>query len=124
MYLAYLFSHYEYYILLNGPRCYCVVWANTTIAAAWLRYRTDYCAFLIERREPHGVPSPCGLRFMVYTTVCINAIVMPSFSDKTDISTIGHSFKTDTSHTPLCHVAHYGDDIISRELNLRKLPGR
>ena len=45
-------------------------------------------------------------------------------SDTTDVSTIGHSSKTDRSRTPLFHVAQYGDDIIGRELNLKKLPGR
>ena len=34
------------------------------------------------------------------------------------------SFKTDTSRTPLFHVAQYGDDIIGRELHLRKLSSR
>ena len=105
-----------------GPRCCCVVWASATIAAAWLRHRTDYCSFLLERREQHGVPSPCGHSCMVYVTVCLT--VMPSFSDITDLSTIGHSFKTDRSRTPLFHVAQFGDDIIGRELNLRKRPGR
>ena len=33
-------------------------------------------------------------------------------------------FKTDRSRTPLFHVAHYGDDIADRELNLRKPTGR
>ena len=59
---------------------------------------------------------------MVCATVCLT--VMPSFSDITDVLTFGHSFKTDRSRTPLFHVAQYGDDIIGRELNLRKLPGR
>ena len=45
-------------------------------------------------------------------------------SDITDVSTIGHSFKTDRSRIPLFHVAQYGDDIIGRELNLRKVPSR
>ena len=53
-------------------------------------------------------------------TVCLT--VIPSFSDITDVSTIGHSFKTDRSRTHLFHVAHYGDDIIGGELKLRKLP--
>ena len=42
-------------------------------------------------------------------------------SDITDVSTIGHSLKTDSSPTPLFHVAHYGHGIIGREINLRKL---
>ena len=104
-----------------GLHC-CVVWASATNAAAWFRHRTDYCAILLERREPHGVPSPCGLSCMVCATVCLT--VMPSFSDITDVSTSDHSFKTDRSHTPLFHVTQYGDDIIGQELNLRKLPGR
>ena len=37
---------------------------------------------------------------------------MPSFSDTTDVSIIGHSFKTDSRRTPLFHVAQYGDHII------------
>ena len=59
---------------------------------------------------------------MVCATVCLT--VVPSFSDITDVSTSGHSSKTDRSRTPLFHVAQYGDDIIGRELNLRKLSGR
>ena len=55
---------------------------------------------------------------MVCATVCLT--VVPSFSDITDVSTIGHSSKTDRSRTPLFHVVQYGDDIIGRELNLRK----
>ena len=56
--------------------------------------------------------------------VTVSLTVVPSFSDITDVSTIGHSSKTDRSRTPLFHVAQYGDDVIGRELNLRKLPGR
>ena len=59
---------------------------------------------------------------MACATVCLT--VVPSFSDITAVSTIGHSFKTDRSRTPLFHVAQYEDDIIGRELNLRKLLGR
>ena len=84
--------------------------------AAWLRHRTDYCDFLLERREPHGVPSPCGHNCMVCAIVCLS--VMPSVSDITDVSTIGYSFKTNNRLTPLFHDAQYGDDIIGRELNL------
>ena len=100
----------------------CVVCSSATNAVARFRHRTDYCAFLIERREPHGVPSPCGHSCVVCAIVCLT--VVPSFSDTTDVLTIGHSSKTDRSRTPLFHVAQYGDDIIGRELNLRKLPGR
>ena len=74
---------YEYYNSSMGTRCYCVVWASATNAAAWLRYRTDYCAFRLERREPHGVPSPCGHNRMVCAIVCLT--VMPSFSDLTNV---------------------------------------
>ena len=70
----------------TGARCYCVVWASATNAAAWLRHRTDYCPFLLERREPYGVHSPCGHRCMVCATVCLT--VMPSFSVIIDGSTI------------------------------------
>ena len=59
---------------------------------------------------------------MVCATVCLT--VMPSFSARADVSTVSHSFKTDRSRTPSFHVAQYGDDIIGREYNLRKLPGR
>ena len=118
----YLFSSSRVLYFSTGPRCYCVVRASATIAAARLRHRTDYCAFLLERREPHGVPSPCGYSCMMCATVCLK--VMQSFSDITDVSTIGHRFKTDRSRTPLFHVAQYGDDNIGRELNLRKLPSR
>ena len=70
-----------------------------------------------------------GVNHMAYLTSCmvcatVSLTVVPSFSDITDVSTIGHSFKTDRSCIPLFHVAQYGDDIIGRELNLRKLPGR
>ena len=78
--------------------------------------------FLLERRERHGVPSPRGQSCMVCDTVCLT--VMSPFSDITDVLTIGHSFKTERSRTPLFHVAQYGDDITGREFNLRKLPGR
>ena len=111
----YLFSPYEYYILPTGSCCCCVVLVSTTNTAAWLWHRMDYCALLLERREPHGIPSPCGHSCMVCATVCLT--VMPSFWDITNVSTIGHSFKTDRSRTPLLHVAQYGDDIIGRELN-------
>ena len=57
---------------------------------------------------------------MLCATVCLT--VVASFSDTTDVSTICHSSKTDRSRTPLFHVAQYGDGIIGRELNLRKLP--
>ena len=46
---------------------------------------------------------------------------MPSVSDKTDVSTIGHSFKTERNRTPLFHVAKYGDEIIGRELKSQKI---
>ena len=123
MQLVYLFSPSTSSICsLPGPRCCCVVCASAIIVAARLRHRTDYCAFNLERREPHGVSSPCGHSCMVCATVCLT--VMPSFLDITDVSTIGHSFQTDRSRTPLFHVAQYEDDIIGRELNLRKRPGR
>ena len=80
---------YEYYILLCGTRCRCVVWTSATIAAAWLTQSSDYCAFLIERREPHGVPSPCGYSCTVCATVYLT--VMPSLSDIFGVSAIGHS---------------------------------
>ena len=54
--------------------------------------------------------------------VCLTA--MPPFSDMTDVSTFCHSFKTHRSRTCLFHIAQYGDNIIGRQLNLRKLPGR
>ena len=87
-----------------GSRCCCVIWTSATIAAAWLRHGTDYCAFLLERREPDGVPRPCGHSCMACATVCLT--VMPS-SDITNVSTISHSFKTDRSHTPLFHIVQY-----------------
>ena len=51
------------------PRCSCVVWASATNATAWLRNRTDYCAFLLKRCEPHGVPSSCGRSCMACAIV-------------------------------------------------------
>ena len=68
---------------------------------------------LSPRKELHGVPSPCGLSYKVCVTVCLTGV--PSFSDITDVSTIGQSSKTDRSRTPLFHVAKYGDDIISQK---------
>ena len=115
MQFVYLFSPYEYYILHTGAPLLLCRMSQRHISAAWLRYRTDYCAYLLERRKPHGVPSPCGHSCVACATVCLT--VMPSFSDTTDVSTIGHSFKTDRSRTPLFHVAQYGDDITGRELN-------
>ena len=32
---------------------------------------TDYCAFLLESRESHGVPSPCDHSCMVCVCVCV-----------------------------------------------------
>ena len=49
---------------------------------------------------------------------------MLSFSDISDVSANGHSFKTDRSRIPLFHVVKYGDDAIGRELIVRTLPGR
>ena len=66
--------------------------------------------------KPHGIPSLCGHSYMICASVCLT--VMPSFSDITDVLTIGHSFKTDRSRTPLLHFMQYGNDIIGRELNL------
>ena len=43
--------------------------------------------------------------------------VMPSFSDITDVSPVGHSFKTNICRKLLFHVTQYGD-IIGWELNL------
>ena len=83
-----------------------LVRASPIIDAALLRDRTDYCTFLIERREPQGVPSSCDHS-------CIVAVI-PSFSDITDVSTIVHRLKTDRNRAPLIHVAQYGDDIIGR----------
>ena len=48
----------------------------------------------------------------VCATVCLT--VTSSFSDITDVSTIGHSFKTVRRRTPVCDVAQYEDDIIGR----------
>ena len=85
--------------ILYTPHTVVVVWTSATNAAAWLRHRTDYCAFLLERREPHGVRSPCGHSCTVCYIVCLR--VMPSFSDITGVSVIGHSFKTGRSRTPI-----------------------
>ena len=70
----------------TGPRCSFVVWASATNAAAWLRHRTDHCACLLEKREQHGVSSPCDRRCMVCATVYLT--VMPSFSDMTDVMSV------------------------------------
>ena len=76
----------------------------------------DYSAFLLERHEPHGIPSPCGHSCMIHTIVSLTA--MPSFSHITDVLTISQSLKTDNRHTTLFHVMQYGDDIIGQELTL------
>ena len=115
----YLFSPIWVYILLTWARCCSAIRARATIAAAWLTYRMDSCAFLLERHEPHGIPSPCGHSCMVCATVCLT--ILPSFSDITDVSTISHSFKTERSRTPLFNVAqylrrrHYGPRIKSQK---------
>ena len=121
MQFVYLFSPNKYYILLIGARCCCVIWASITNLAAWLGHWTDYCAFRLERRVPHGVHSPYWYSCMICATVCLT--VMPSFSDITDVSAISHRFKTDRSCTPLFHIAQYGDDVMGWELYLRRLPG-
>ena len=43
---------------------------------------TDYCASLLERREPHGVSSSCGHSCVLCATVC--PTVMPLFSEITE----------------------------------------
>ena len=58
-----------------GPHCCCVVWASATHAATWLRHRMN-CTFLLERREPNGVPSPCGHSCMVCATVCLTVVIV------------------------------------------------
>ena len=65
-----------------------------------------------EMREPHGVSSPFDHGCKVCVTVCLK--IMPSFSDITDVSTIGDSLKADSSGTPLYHVAQYGNNISDR----------
>ena len=59
--------------------------------------------------ENDGIP-------ITQTVVCLTG--MPSFSDTTDISSIGYSFKTNSRRTPLFHVTQYGDDVIGQELHL------
>ena len=95
-----------------------IVWASTIIAVALLRHISDYYALLLERHEPLGVPSPCGHSCMVCVCATVCLTVMPSFSDITDVSTIGHNLKTDSRRNQLFFVAPYGDDFLSRELNL------
>ena len=64
----------------------------------WLRHGTDYCASLLKRREPHGVPSPRGHRCTVCATVSL--AVTPSFSDITDVS-LSSSVSRPTEAAPL-----------------------
>ena len=52
---------------------------------------------------------------------CLSNSFMPSFSDITDVSTIGNSFNINNSRTALFHVAQYEDDIVDRELNLDEI---
>ena len=79
------------------------------MAAAWLGHITDYCAFLLEWRDPHTyLDHGAAVEWCVLTA-------MPSFSDLTDLSTFGHSFKTDSLR--IAHVVQYGDDVIDPDLN-------
>ena len=87
----------------------------------WLRQRLNYCAFLLKRHEPYGIPSPWSYSYMVCATVCLT--VMPPFSGITDVWAMGHSFKTDSRRTPLLHISKYGYDIYRPRIkSLWKLP--
>ena len=91
---------YEYYVLLTGPHyCCCVVWASAAIAAVWLRHRTDYCTFLLRRRKPHGVPSPCSHGFMVCCCLSKSYAIVFRYTLRCYVLTIGHSFKTNSGRT-------------------------
>ena len=74
-------EYLEFVYVWNMVKCWKVRFLCITICkamvnvAAWLRHRTNYCAFLLERHEPHGVSSPCGHRCMVCATVCLT--IMP-----------------------------------------------
>ena len=70
--------------------------------------------FLVEKREPHGIPIHVAI-VVWCATVCLT--VMASLSDMTDVSTICQTVKTDRGHIPLFHVAQYEDDIIGQKLN-------
>ena len=87
-------------------------------AAAWLDIKRISVPFFSK-----GVNHMAYLAHVVTVVWCV-LTVEPSFLDTVDVSTIGHSFETDRSRTPLFYVAQYWDDIIGRELNLTKLPGR
>ena len=76
----------------------------------------DYCAFLLERHEPHGIPSTYGHSCMVCANVCLT--VMSSFSDITKVSPISHNLKTNSLLTLLLHVMQYDDDNIGQKLKL------
>ena len=80
---------YEYYILHRGP----VVVVSYRPAPLLRQLGLDTERIIVplssKGLEPHGVPSPCGHSCMVCATVCL--IVVPSFSDKSDVSTIRHS---------------------------------
>ena len=123
-------AYYYYYLLHTFITRYCHPSCLATLEWIWSARQCTISNLptvinrvpLLERHEPHGVPSPCDHSCIVYATVCLT--VVPLFSDTTNVSTIDHSSKTDRSRTPLFHVAQYEDDIIGRELNLRKLPGR
>ena len=122
----------EYYIVLTGPRCCCVVWASATMAAAWLRHRTDYCAFSFERREPHGIPSSCiwpqlyGVPIAHVATVvwcvllfveqlCHHFQTSPTFQLSATVSR-----QTVVAPLILRRAVGYRDDIVGRELNLEE----
>ena len=44
---------HKYYTPHWGPLLFCRVGQRHY----WLRYRTDYCSFLFERRDPHSLPA-------------------------------------------------------------------
>ena len=73
------YSHWRHVVVVSyGP-------APPLRAAAWLRHRTEYCAFLLQRHEPHGVPSPCRHNCMVCYCLSNSYAII---SDITDVSTI------------------------------------
>ena len=86
---------YEYYTHHRGPLWFCRMGQRYYFS----RHRRDFCAFLLEKRDPHGVPSSFGHSCMACATVRLP--VTPSFSVVTDVSTLRLRFKTDIRRNPV-----------------------
>ena len=99
MQLVYLFSPYEYYILLfSGPVVFVSYGPAPLMGLLGLNTKRIIVPMIMKGMNHMAYLTPCSDRCMVCATVCLT--VAPSFSDITNVSTISHSFKTDRSRTP------------------------